>query len=78
MVCTVAITVGTHGVRPGVDADVLLVCQRHTISVTPHAMWGGNAPYRQPRHTDWKIEPDGGYAAEERAVSFLLGTNTWQ
>ena len=45
--------------------------RRERISITPHAMWGGAAPNRQPRHAGWKIEPDGRYAAEELAVCFL-------
>ena len=43
--------------------------RRKRISITPHAMWGGDARYGHPRHADWKIAPDGGYAAEERAES---------
>ena len=52
-------------------------CRRHDTLITPHkrneveCSLGEERSYRQLRHPDRKIEPDGGYAAEERAVCFL-------
>lgn len=46
---------------------------KNIIEADYNAACGGDAPCRQPRHAGWKIEPGGGYAAEERIVNLMVG-----